>query len=105
MKTNQGARTKRVMVAANICTRPCHKLATQIEQAKRAFHVESREKPELPDRIFRLALNEASALAWQTGYPLLLFPDLAAEKIQAATEWNARQKHLRPKNSVPAMSN
>jgi hypothetical protein len=54
--------------------------------------------------MFRLALNEAEALAWQTGYPHLLFPALATEKIQAATEWSARQKLLRQKKSGPVMS-
>jgi hypothetical protein len=105
MKTNQGPRRDRIVAAANIGTESSHKLATQINQAKKSFHVESGATPEQPDRIFRLALNEASALAWQTGYPLLLFPDLAAEKIEAAAAWNARQKLLRQKISVPEMSN
>lgn len=105
MKIIPGAGTSRVSSGANIGTESRQKLASAIEQAKKGFQVELRETPELPDRIFRLALNEASALAWQTGYPRLLFPDLAAEKIQAAAEWNARQKRLRLKISAPAMSN
>jgi hypothetical protein len=105
MKTNQGPGRDRIVAAANIGTEPGHTLANQVERAKKGYHVELRETPELPDRIFRLALNEASALAWQTGYPQLVFTDLAAEKIEAATAWNARQKLLRQKISVPAMSN
>jgi hypothetical protein len=105
MKINQGVERKRYAAAANSCTESCQKFVTQMEQARKSFRVELRETPELPDRVFQLALNEASALAWQTRYPLLLFSDLAAEKIQAASAWNARQKLVRQKISVPAMSN
>jgi hypothetical protein len=105
MKTNKGVKKNHVREAGNLCVESCQKLTTQINQAKKSFHVELGATPELPDRIFRQALNEASALAWQTGYPLLLFPDLAAEKIETATAWNARQKALRQKISVPEMSN
>jgi hypothetical protein len=105
MKTKQGAGKRGVGVVANIGTEYNQKLATQVEEAKNGIHVELRETPELADRIFRLAINEASALAWQTGYPQLLFPDLAVEKIQTAITWYARQKLLRQKNLVPAMSN
>jgi hypothetical protein len=63
------------------------------------------ETPAVPDRMFRLALNEAEALAWQTDYPQLVFPILATEKTQAVTEWNARQERLHQKDSVRVMSN
>src|SRR5262245_51841519 len=45
-------------------------------------------------RLLRLALNEAEALAWQTEYPHLFFPALAAEKAQAAVSWHRRQRAL-----------
>jgi hypothetical protein len=72
--------------------------------AKKNYFVMS-ETPVVPDRMFRLALNEAKALAWQTEYPRLVFPVLAAEKTQAVTEWRARQNWLRQKNSIRGMSN
>src|SRR5687767_11951542 len=46
-------------------------------------------------RLLQLALNEAEALAWQTDYPHLFFPALAAEKAQAAVSWHQRQQALR----------
>ena len=46
-------------------------------------------------RILRLALNEAEALAWQTGFPHLFFPALAAEKARSALSWHRRQRALR----------
>jgi len=46
-------------------------------------------------RILRLALNEAEALADQTGFPQLVFPTLAAEKAQAVSTWLRRQKSIR----------
>ena|SRR5687768_1102322 len=46
-------------------------------------------------RVLRLALNEAEALAWQTNYPQLFFPVLAAEKAQGAVKWHQRQRSVR----------
>jgi hypothetical protein len=104
MKLNQEIQRSRVRAAANVCVECCQKLATQIKAVKEGFGAERRPTLAVPDRMFRLALNEAEALAWQTGYPHLLFPALATEKIQAATEWSARQKLLRQKKSGPVMS-
>jgi len=104
MKIIQGANNSPVKAAANVCIESCRKLAAQIEQLKQSFLAELHESLEAPERIFRLALNEATALAWQTGYPHLVFPALATEKIQAATEWSARQKRLRQKKSILVMS-
>jgi hypothetical protein len=46
-------------------------------------------------RLLRLALNEAEAIAWQTGFPQLVFPTLAAEKARQAVSWHAKQRALR----------
>ena len=46
-------------------------------------------------RLLRLALNEAEALAWQTDFPHLFFPALAAEKAETAVLWHQRQRALR----------
>ena len=46
-------------------------------------------------RVFQLALNEAEAIAWQTGFARLIFPQLAVEKIQAVAGWHARQESIR----------
>lgn len=100
MKTNQGVKRNAVVTAANACLASCHQLAAQIEQLKGSFLAELQGTLEGPDKLFRLALNEAEAVAWQTGYPQLVFPALATEKIQAAAGWNARQKFLRQKNPV-----
>ena len=45
--------------------------------------------------MLRLALTEAEALAWQTDFPHLFFPALAAEKAQAAVAWHQRQRAVR----------
>jgi hypothetical protein len=105
MKTNQGTEKNVIRAAVNICSECYQKLAARIEQVKANLLAEPYGTAGASKRLLRLALGEAEALAWQTGYPHLLFPALAAEKIQAATEWNARQKLLRLKNSVLAMSN
>ena len=46
-------------------------------------------------RLLRLALNEAEALAAETGFSHLLFPVLATEKANAAIAWHERQSTLR----------
>ena len=105
MKTNQGAMNSRVKAVANICAESCRKIAAQIEEVKQRFVVDLRQTLDVPDRIFQLVLNEAVALAWQTGYPQLFFPGLATEKIQSAVEWSARQRQLRQKTSGHGVSN
>jgi len=46
------------------------------------------------EQLLRLALNEADALARQTGFPHLVFPVLAAEKANDAARWQSHQEFL-----------
>lgn len=50
---------------------------------------------EAHDKMLRLAINEAEALAWDTDYPELVFPTLAQEKATEVSSWNARQGQIR----------
>ena len=77
---------------AKACLASCQKLVTQIQKTKDAILAEFREALGAQDHLLRLALNEAEALAWQTAYPHLVFPALAAEKAQAVATWHARQR-------------
>ncbi len=104
MNTNQGVGENAVKTAAKACIESCQQLAAQFERAKGNFVGELQETLEAPEKLFRLALNEAEALAWETGYPHLVFPELATEKAQAAAQWSVRQQFLRQKNSAHAMS-
>lgn len=45
-------------------------------------------------RLLRQALNEAEAIAWQTGFPQLVFPSLALEKARAVASWENRQRTM-----------
>ncbi len=45
--------------------------------------------------LLRLALNEAEALAGQTPFPELFFPELAVEKARALRAWSERQETVR----------
>jgi hypothetical protein len=104
MKTNQGAGENAVKTAAKVCLESCQQLAAQFERAKGNLLAELQGSLEVPEKLFRLALNEAEALAWETGYPHLVFPVLASEKVRATAQWTARQQFLRRKNSTHAMS-
>ena len=74
----------------------CRRLPAQIECAKAAIISEFRDGLEEHANLLRLAVNEAEALAWQTDFPHLFFPGLAAEKARAVTNWHVRQRALKP---------
>ena len=78
----------------------CRKIRAQIAGVKEAIFVESGRAFPAPERLVRLALNEAEAAAWQTKYPHLVFPALATEKVQAVAAWNARQQSVRQSSPV-----
>src|SRR5579871_4457697 len=80
---------------AHFCLASCRKVIAQIERVKAGVLSEWRQKIEAHEHMLELALNEAEALAWQSGFPQLLFPVLAAEKAEAVTTWHARQESLR----------
>mgnify|MGYP001332567099 CR=1 FL=1 len=69
----------------------CRKVRAQIAAVREAIQAEFRQMLAIPERLIRLALDEAEALAWQTTVPQLVFPELAVEKVRAAADWNARQ--------------
>ena len=55
-------------------------------------------------RVLELALNEAEALAWQTGLGHLLFPVLAWEKASAVAAWHTRQQYIRRTEPILSLS-
>src|SRR5262245_53603254 len=65
-----------------------------LEKVKHEVRSQFLEPLQDHEHLLELALNEAEALAWQTEYPYLVFPTLAAEKVQAVAQWNARQESL-----------
>jgi hypothetical protein len=85
MNTQGRAAKNIVKIAPDSWIASGQKLILGIEQAKQSLAVE--HEFELPERLFRVALNEAEALAWETEYPQLVFPALAEEKIEAISSW------------------
>ena len=78
----------------HLCLRSCQKVLAQIWKVKGAIFAEWRDGLKDHESMLRLALNEAEALAWQTEYPHLVFPALAAEKVHAIADWNRHQRVL-----------
>ena len=76
------------------CLRSCRKILAEIRNAKDAIFTEARATLNTHERMLQLALNEAEALAWQTEYPYLVFPALAAEKVHAVADWNRHQRSV-----------
>lgn len=93
--TNETRNRTTVTTLKQACLGACGKIATQVARAKDAIFAESRQLLSAPERMLKLALNEAEAVAWQTDYPHLLFPELAAEKVQAVAAWSHRQSAVR----------
>jgi hypothetical protein len=79
---------------SKLCLRSCRKILAEIRKAKDAIFAEARGTLDTHDRMLQLALNEAEALAWQTEYPHLVFPALAAEKVHAVADWNRHQRSV-----------
>ena len=55
-------------------------------------------------RVLRLAINEAEAVAWETGFVHLFFPVLAEEKARALFAWQSRQSFIRDEMPVLALA-
>ena len=77
-----------------LCLRSCRKILAKIRKAKDAIFAEARGTLDTHERMLQLALNEAEALAWQTEYPHLVFPALAAEKVHAVADWDRHQRSV-----------
>jgi hypothetical protein len=82
------------------CGASCRKIRAQIAGVKETILAETTRVYSAPEQLVRLALNEAEATAWQTKYPHLFFPTLAAEKVRAVAAWNARQQSVRENSPV-----
>jgi hypothetical protein len=69
-------------------------MLAQIEKAREALNEEYRGLLAGHEQLLRLTLNEAEALAWETDFPQLVFPALAAEKVAAVAQWERKQQAL-----------
>ncbi len=89
---------------AGVCRACGQRVLAQINRLKEAILTESSAALEMHQHALRLALNEAEALAWETLYPHLVFPTLAAEKVRAVATWSARQQRIRETNQDLALA-
>jgi len=102
MKTNENVTENNVSVQPNFsdrCVASCRKLLAQLEDVKEQVVAEFRDRLEDHQYVLEIAVNEAEALAWQTGFPQLFFPTLATEKASAVTSWHLRQQSLRERTA------
>ena len=79
-------------VSSSSRSRAFHAVASARAGLERDFATLQAQQP----RVLQLALNEAEALAWETGFPELFFFTLAREKLCKLTVWQKRQQALRP---------
>ena len=81
------------------CVASCRKLLAQIKDVREQVAAEFRGRLDEHKHVLDLALNEAEALAWESGFPQLFFPTLATEKASAVTGWHLRQQSLRQRTA------
>lgn len=77
------------------CSASCQKLLNKLQLLKKGLLSEFNHRADAQDRMLQLALNEAEALARETGFPLLTFPVLAREKAESVAAWRDRQQAVR----------
>ena len=87
-----------------VCQAACKKLLAEVEGMKQRILTEFHSAVSVPAHILELALNEAEALAMESGIPQLVFPTLAMEKAQGVVAWYQRQQSLRAKSRGYAMA-
>jgi hypothetical protein len=93
-RSETGRRHGKGTAFAAACAASCQKVVDQVARVRESLFAEWREILATEERVLRLTLNEAEALAWQTELPHLVFPALAEEKVRAVVRWNRRQQLL-----------
>lgn len=86
------------------CLGACQKLLSQLGRVKTTLLDEARATRTAQERLVRIALNEAEAEAWLTGYPQLVFPELAVEKMRNLATWRARQQRVQAGQTISALA-
>jgi hypothetical protein len=81
----------------DFCVSCGRKLIAQIQNTKKELALRFRKSFYGNERMLRLVLNEAEALAFSTDYPQLLFPSLALEKVESAASWQRHQLEVSAK--------
>ena len=84
------------------CRATCRRILDQLQRIKNSIQTEFSAQRRIDAHLVRLALNEAEAEAWQTGFPQLVFPVLAQEKASAVANWSSRQEQIR--HSGPSLA-
>ena len=100
MKTTNEYKNNVEQTFTDRCLQSWKVLLTEIEQAKNIIVNDFHETLDTHGNLFRLALNEAEALALQTDYPHLVYPTLAMERVQAVVAWRRRQQAVEQHHSV-----
>jgi hypothetical protein len=86
---------RRLPSPSNACRDRRRNLLATIAKTRKSIAREFGNAAARQQHLTRLALNEAEAIAWQTGFPQLVFPTLAEEKVRALDHWSRRQQSLR----------
>jgi len=76
------------------CAACGRKLIAEIQRTKQELTAQFHKTFGGNERMLRLVLNEAEAVAFLTEYPHLVFPTLALEKLEGAVHWQEHQREI-----------
>lgn len=91
---------RRPPAPSNACRDRRRNVLATIAKSRKSITREFSDAAARHQHLTRLALNEAEAIAWQTGFPQLVFPALAEEKVRALDRWSRRQQSLRSRSRL-----
>ena len=103
MRFNLSLLTNEDETIVPITSRP-RNAADAIAAARATVERDFSKLVEQQPRLLYLALNEAEALAWESGFPALVFPILAQEKAGNLAVWHARQQSVRQARPIQAFA-
>ena len=81
-----------------------HRAFAALAQVRGDIERQYTDVTEQAPRIVHLTLNEAEAVAWDSGFPHLVFPLLAEEKLSKAAAWVNRQRTVREDSHIFALA-
>lgn len=75
-------------------------METELDRLKHRLTLDwlGRNPDPVRNAVIRQAANEATSMVWTTAHPLLLLPELMAEKVRAALAHQTRQETIRHKS-------
>ncbi len=91
LSSSQNRRSVSLRRLQSVCSNCYQRVLNRLAVVRAKVEREFGRKMAGYEQMLKAVINEAEAMAWQTPYPHLFFPELAEEKAAAAQRWVAHQ--------------